>query len=107
MASSEAAGCFVQYWMCWLQIHQAHLSLQLEGGQISEQAVAAMATPSGAALLAKVKQTWESLSRPVHGQRESSQQREIANTLSSLGYFHVVVRTLLFAGLLLLTTASL
>ena len=76
-----------------MQIHQAHLSLQLEGGGTSQQVIAAMASPSGAALLAKVKNTWEALSQPVHGRRESSLQREVANTLSSLGYFHVVVRT--------------
>ena len=75
-----------------MQLHQAHLALQLEGGDNKEQLAAATTSPSGAALLAKVRTTWDALSRPVHGQRESSQQRELANTLSSLGYFHVVVR---------------
>ncbi len=66
-----------------MQLHQAHLTLQLEGGVNTQQLVAATTSPSGAALLAKVRTTWEALSRPVHGQRESSQQRELANTLSS------------------------
>ena len=79
-----------------MQIHQAHLALQLEGGETSQQLVAAMASQSGAALLAKAKDTWVALSRPVHGQKESSQQRELANTLSSLGYFHVLVSLLHF-----------
>ena len=75
-----------------MQLHQAHMALQLEGGEAEQRLAAAMTSPSGAALLAKVRKTWEALSRPVHAQRESSQQRELANTLSSLGYFHVVVR---------------
>ena len=74
-----------------MQIHQTHLSLRLDSSEISEQMTAAMKSPSGAALLEKSSKTWQELSRPVHGQRESSQQREIANTLSSLGHFHVVV----------------
>ena len=76
-----------------MQIHQSHLSLQLESSAISEQMTAAMTSLSGAALLDKAGKTWQALSRPVHGQRESSQQREVAATLSSLGLFHVVVRT--------------
>ncbi len=90
-----------------MQLHQAHLALQLEGGANTQQLAAATTSPSGAALLAKVRTTWEALSRPVHGQRESSQQRELANTLSSLGYFHVVVRFHLLSFLLAAAEAQL
>ena len=73
-----------------MQIHQARLSIDLEGGGAAQPASGAE-PQEGAELLERALRTWQTHARPVHNQRESHYERQVANTLVGLGLFHVRV----------------
>ena len=75
-----------------MQIHQAGMSLDLEGGGAQNEVAVAAQSEAGAALLLQAKLTWQSTAKPVHNQRESLYESQIANSLVGLGLFHVRVR---------------
>lgn len=75
-----------------MQIHQAGMSLDLEAGGPQMEVAAAAQSEAGAALLLQAKLTWQSTAKPVHNQRESVYESQIANSLVGLGLFHVRVR---------------
>lgn len=75
-----------------MQIHQAGMSLDLEGGGAQNEVAVAAQSELGAALLQQAKLTWQSTAKPMHNQRESLYESQIANSLVSLGLFHVRVR---------------
>ena len=56
------------------------------------QVAAAAQSEAGAAMLQQAKLTWNSTAKPVHLQRESHYESQIANSLVGLGLFHVRVR---------------
>lgn len=56
------------------------------------QVAAVAQSEAGAAMLQQAKLTWQSTAKPMHLQRESHYESQIANSLVGLGLFHVRVR---------------